>query len=29
LRALYPPERVAGVVESSVFSTPDALLRDQ
>jgi len=29
LRALYPPERVAGVVEGSVFSTLDALLRGQ
>ncbi len=28
LRALYPPERVAEIVESGVFSTLDALMRD-
>ena len=29
LRARYPPERVAEIVESGVFSTLDGLLRDR
>lgn len=29
LRARYPPEQVAEIVESGVFSTLDALLRDR